>query len=86
MSVTVIGTEPDPRKRIRLKQGRSIRQVRELRQMTIEGLAERVGVSAGAISHWETGRYSPRNHHQVAIAQALDVPWSTIFALDGEVA
>lgn len=84
--VTQIGTEKDPAKRIRQRQGKAIRQVRQMRGMTIEELASVVGVTDGAISQWETGRFSPRQHHQVAVAKALDVPWSTLFGLDGEVA
>ena len=84
--VKQIGIEPDPAKRIRQRQGRAIRQVREMRTLSIEDLADRLGVSSGAISHWETGRYSPRQHHQVALAGALSVPWSTLFGLDGEAA
>lgn len=84
--VTQIGTEKDPAKRIRQRQGRAIRQVREMRGLTLEELARAVGVTDGALSHWETGRHSPRQHHQAAIARALDVPWSTLFGLDGEAA
>lgn len=80
------GTEKDPAKRIRQRQGRAIRQVREMRGISITELADSVGVTPGAISQWETGRFSPRQHHQAAVASALDVPWSTIFGLDGEVA
>lgn len=84
--VRTIGTEKDPAKRIRHRQGKAIRQVREMRGMTIEDLAQAVGVTDGAISQWETGRFTPRQKHQVAVARALDVPWSTLFGLDGEVA
>lgn len=76
----------DPAKRIRQRQGKAIRQVREMRGMSTAELAENIGVTVGAISQWETGRFSPRQHLQVAIAKALDVPWSTIFGLDGEAA
>lgn len=84
--VKQIGIEPDPAKRIRRRQGRTIREVRELRSMSIDDLAERVGVSPGAVSHWENGRFSPRQHHQTSLARALQVPWSTLFGLDGEAA
>lgn len=86
MGVRKIGTEPDALKRIRQRQGKAIRQVREMRGLSMEELAQIVGVTDGAISQWETGRFSPRQHHQVAVARALDVPWSTLFGLDGEVA
>lgn len=86
MAVRKIGTEKDPAKRIRQRQGRALRQIREMRGLSMEELAQVVGVTDGAISQWETGRFTPRQHHQVAVARALDVPWSTIFGLDGEVA
>lgn len=84
--VIKVGVEPDPSKRIRLRQGEDIRNTRKLRGLSVEELAERIGCTPGAIRHWETGRYSPRQHHQVAIAKALDVPWGVLFALSGEAA
>lgn len=78
------GVEPDPAKRIRQRQGATIRQLREFRGPTIDEFAEMVGVTPGAVSQWETGRYTPRQEMQVRIARALEVPWSTIFGLDAE--
>ena len=83
--VIKVGRERDPAKRIRQRQGSTIRKIREdIRQLSVEEFAERLDVTPGAVRHWETGRYSPRPHHQVAIARTLDVPWSTIFGLDAE--
>lgn len=79
-----VGHEPDPAVRIRQRQGAKIREVRALRGLSIREFAERVGVSDGAVSQWETGRFSPRQGVQVRIAQALDVPWSLLFGLDAE--
>lgn len=84
--VRTVGVEPDPATRIRVRQGRSIRETRELRDLTVEELAEAVAVTPGAIRHWETGRYTPRQRHQLAIARALRVPWGVLFGLDGEAA
>ena len=84
--VKTFGTEADAVKRIRTRQGKTLREVRTLRQLSLSDVAEAVGVSVGAVSHWENGRWSPQQHHQVAIAKTLGVPWSTIFGLDGEVA
>jgi transcriptional regulator with XRE-family HTH domain len=81
-----VGHEPDPAKRRRQRQGALIRKLRQLREMTIADLATACGVTYGAVSQWENGRFTPRDDMQVKIAKALDVPWSTIFALDGEVA
>lgn len=79
-----IGHEPDPRKRIRTRQGETIRKVRKLRGLSIGELAAALAVTPGAVSQWENGRFSPRQEMQVRIARALDVPWSTIFGLDAE--
>ena len=84
--VMTIGHEPDPRKRRRQRQGALIRKMRVLRAMSIEELAQACAVTSGAVSQWETGRFTPRDEMQVRIARALDVPWSSIFALDAEVA
>lgn len=84
--VIKLGVEPDPAKRRRQRQGNQIREIRGWRQMSPADLAEAVGVTVGAVSQWETGRFSPRQEIQVRIAKALNVPWSTIFGLDAEVA
>lgn len=81
-----VGHDPDAGSRRRTRQGKAIRQVRQMRGMSVAELATACGVTQGAISHWEHGRFSPRADMQVAIARALDVPWSMIFGLDAEVA
>ncbi|MFO0448601.1 MAG: helix-turn-helix transcriptional regulator [Pseudomonadota bacterium] len=86
MTMIQIGHEPDPSKRRRVRQGQTIRNIRTLRRMSVAELAARCDVTVGAVSQWETGRFTPRQEMQVRIARALDVPWSTIFALDAEVA
>lgn len=83
--VKTFGLEPDAAKRIRTQQGKTMREVRELRGLSIKELADSIGVTHGAVSHWECGRVSPRQHHQVEIARTLGVPWSTIFGLDSAV-
>ena len=84
--VIKVGHEPNPAKRRRQRQGEAIRRVRTMRDMSIAGLAEACDVTPGAVSQWETGRFTPRDEMQVRIARALDVPWSMLFALDAEVA
>jgi transcriptional regulator with XRE-family HTH domain len=84
--VQTFGSEPDPRKRIRKRQGKAIRTARELKSISIDEFATALGVTPGAVSQWETGRFTPRQHHQVAIAKAVDMPWSFLFGLDGEAA
>ena len=78
------GHEQDVAKRIRQRQGAAIRQVRTMRGISIRDFAAAVGVTDGAVSQWETGRFAPRQEMQVRIARALDVPWSVLFGLDAE--
>lgn len=80
-----IGNDPDPVRRRRVRQGSTIRKVRRMREMSRTQLAKECGVTVGAVSQWECGRFTPRQEMQVRIARALDVPWSTIFGLDAEV-
>ena len=89
-----LGHEPDPARRrrstinygdLRLRQGEAIRKVRELRSMSIGDLAAAVSVTNGAVSQWETGRFTPRLEMQVRIARALDMPHSALFGVDAEV-
>ena len=80
------GKEADPAKRRRLRQGNMIRATRETQGMSAAELAEAVGVTCSAISQWETGRFTPRTHHQLAIAKALNVAHSLLFSLDAEAA
>lgn len=81
-AVQQIGTEPDPAKRLRTRWGASIAQVRGLRSMTRDELAEAVGVSASAVGMWERGETSPRDHHRAAVARALDVPVAVLFSVE----
>lgn len=49
----------------------AIRMVREQRKLSQKELAQRLGVSPAAISHWETGRRIPDANDLVAMAKAL---------------
>ena len=60
-----------------------IRHERKRQHLTLEDLAERVGMTPGALSHIETGRRLPSASNAVAIAQALRVDEETMLdALD----
>lgn len=48
-----------------------IREYREAAGMTLEQLAEKVGVTFGAVSQWELGRINPRAELLPRIAAAL---------------
>ena len=68
--VETYGVEPDPAKRLRQKWGKRMLATRERLGLTLEQLAEQMTdagyrVTPQAISQWETGKTSPRNHHQV---------------------
>lgn len=82
--VVRMGRIGDPAKRLRVAQGQKIRNARRFRGLTHAQVAEAMKppVTPGAISQWETGRTSPRSHHQIALARALDVEWSSLFGLD----
>jgi DNA-binding transcriptional regulator YiaG len=83
--MSIYRNDSDMRARIRRVQGSEIRARRKLLGMSIRDFAHSLAVTPGAVSQWETGRFSPRQHHQVAIAETLDTRWSEIFGLDHEV-
>lgn len=82
--VIQLGAETDPRRRILIRQGSLIRKTRQLRALSIAEFAELLGVTDGAVSQWETGRFGPRTQMQIKIARTLDVPHSMLFGLDAE--
>lgn len=84
--VITVGTDPDRDRARRKRQGAKIRDLRERHSFGMVDFAELLGVSVGAVSQWETGRYTPRLRHQLAIARALNVPPSLIFEIDTEAA
>lgn len=67
---------------IRSVQGATIRDARDAKSITATDLARIVGVTRAAVSSWERGESSPTDVRQLAIAEALGVPWSFIFGLD----
>lgn len=73
-----------PAEAIRRRQGTEIRKFRQFRSLSQSALAESVGVTKAAVSDWERGTSTPRQHLQIAIAKALEVPWSSLFGLDRE--
>lgn len=62
--------------------GNVIRRLRENKNMTQEGLAERIHVSSKAVSKWETGQGFPDISLIESLAQALGI--SVIELLSGE--
>ncbi len=58
---------------------RRIRKFRELKGMTQQELADRVGVKYNTISNYETGTNKPGNNVLFVIAQVLDVGIDSLF-------
>jgi transcriptional regulator with XRE-family HTH domain len=75
-----------PSNALKQRQGDRIKLWRTTHKMSQAELAEAVGVTKAAVSEWENGKSTPRQHIQVAIASALKTPWSALFGLDGEAA
>ncbi len=65
--------------------GQLIRDARHRSGMTLEDVAEKVGITPGALSHIESGRRLPQSYNAVAIAEVLNVPREEMLrALDDE--
>lgn len=87
LTVVLMRNDPkNPGAALRQRQGDRIKLWRKAHNMSQAQLADFVGVSKAAVSEWETGKSTPRQHVQVAIASALKTPWSALFGLDGEAA
>nr|WP_314142822.1 XRE family transcriptional regulator [uncultured Rhodococcus sp.] len=63
--------------------GSRIRAARKARKMTLVELAERVHVTASAISQIETGKVQPTMKRLYDIVEALDVPLDAVFGDGG---
>lgn len=65
--------------------GELIRDARKRAGLRLEDVAEEVGVTAGALSHIESGRRLPNPHNAVRIAEVLGMPSEDVLtALDHE--
>ena len=53
--------------------GKRIKQLRKANNLTQADLAERIGVSLGAVKHWEQGRGEPNAAALIAIAVLFNV-------------
>ncbi len=51
--------------------GKRIRELRILKGLSQEDIAERCGVSTSSVSHWETDISSPNKAHRKLLADAL---------------
>ena len=59
--------------------GAQLRALRKTRDLTLEQLAARSGVSAGLLSQVERGQGNPRFNTLVQVAHALSVPVASLF-------
>ena len=59
--------------------GRTLRRLRQDRQMTQQALAEKAGVSRQTIIAVEAGKYSPSLELAFRIADAFGVPITEVF-------
>jgi transcriptional regulator with XRE-family HTH domain len=64
---------------------RNIRALREAADLSQSELAALLDIDETAVSHWETGRASPRGKRLDDVANALEVSVSDLFA-DSEAA
>lgn len=48
-------------------------------------LAERVGVGASVVCHWERGTYVPHPRHARLLAEVFGVPLADLFVIDDEI-
>lgn len=59
--------------------GLNIKEIRDIRKISAAELANRIGVSAAAVSKWETGTSSPRYDKIQAICDVLNIPVSLFY-------
>lgn len=59
--------------------GKRIRELRELRKLSQEKVAEKCGVETSSVSRWETGGLPPSNKHLTQLAKVLEVNKSDFF-------
>lgn len=59
--------------------GKRIREIRNLRGLTQEKLAEKCSVSSTCVSRWETGNLIPTRAHQEKIAMALEIQLGDLY-------
>jgi len=51
-----------------------LREARLKKGMTLQQLADTIGVTGAAIAHWEAGKNRPRDGHLTAACKALRIP------------
>lgn len=59
--------------------GEKIRELRKIRKLTQEQLAERCGVSTSCVSRWENDSLQPNSKNILALTKALDANITELF-------
>jgi transcriptional regulator with XRE-family HTH domain len=62
--------------------GQQVRSLRQSRGLTLETVAQRSGISIGALSQLERGKGNPAFFTVIKIAHALEVPLTTLLQAD----
>lgn len=58
--------------------GKRIKELRGLRHLSQEGLAEQLGISRQAVAKWESGSADPSMGNLLALCRILDIPLSEL--------
>ena len=61
--------------------GENIKKIRVDAGLTQKELGERLGITSQSIAQWETGRREPKYQSMVKIADALNVPVSSLYGI-----
>ncbi len=61
----------------------TLKEVREAQGLSVEALAERVGIEASTIQRYESGGGRPKPHHAFKLKEELDVAWDSLFYFAG---
>ena len=59
--------------------GERIKELRVLRKMTREQIAERCNISTSTVSRWEGNRATPTRAHRLLLADVLQVDENSLF-------
>lgn len=61
--------------------GENVKKIRVDAGLTQKELGERLGITSQSIAQWETGRREPKYQSMVKIADALNVPVSSLYGI-----
>jgi transcriptional regulator with XRE-family HTH domain len=61
--------------------GKTIREMRELRGLTVQELADAIDVSGQAVRVWESGKFPPSDRNRILLARFFNVQPGVLFDL-----